>query len=226
VAIADTPTIRKERLMRRRLAFGVVLLAGLGLAVTTSAGKVPVPKEIPVTVIIADGSGYAIQSDGGDAYIHGRDGVSAVIISSGTGNLALKTHDVNSTLVRMLSLDFSNCASGPCNPPYASGTDMAFVSTSGCQNTGGLRDMPQGSSQLCSLNVNSVSEGKNWFVRFGEYSGTTPASVKRLAAGTWTIEVGGPAVAKLLSAPIKGRLVMTDEGNFFMPVQLTVDTLP
>lgn len=205
--------------MRRRLAFGVLLLAGLGLAVTTSAGKVPVPKEIPVTVTFTD-DGYAIQSDGLGPYIHGTDGVRAVLVSA--GNLALKTHDTNSLVVRMLKLDFSNCASGPCSPPFPSGTDMAFVSTYGCADAGGLRDMSLGDSQECNLNVSFGYAGQNWFIRFGEDPDTTPATVNRIDYGSWTIEVGEPALAKLLSFPMKGRLVWTDHGNFVMPVQVTV----
>jgi hypothetical protein len=85
--------------------------------------------------------------------------------------------------------------------------------------------MPIGSRQECDLNVSFGYAGQNWFIHFGEDPGTTPVTVNHLGDGRWTIGVGGPAEARLLSFPMKGRLVWTDHGNFFMPVQLTVAAL-
>jgi len=206
--------------MRRRLVFSVLLLAGLGLAVTTSAGKTPTVKEIPVTVIIAD-SGYAIQSDNHTPYVHGQEGVRAVLVS--LGNLALDTSYQTSTPVRKLSLDFTGCASSSCSPPWDTGTGavVAFLSTSSCTE-GRLLDMPVGGDQLCNLNVNFGAAGLGWFIRFGEPDGTTPATVTRVSLTSWTIEVPAGGVAKLLSYPTKGRIVLSDKGDFVMPVHLTV----
>ena len=63
--------------MRRRLVFGVLLVASLGLAVTTSGKPAKPPLGTPVTVTLTSETGFAIQGDGG-AYIDGverRDGV-------------------------------------------------------------------------------------------------------------------------------------------------------
>ena len=98
---------------------------------------------------------------------------------------------------------------------------MAFLSTSSCTQSN-LRDMPIGSSQSCNLNVNFGTPGTGWFIRFGEDDGTTPATVARLADGSWTIDVSEGGVARLLSYPTKGRMVLTPRGDFVMPVHMTV----
>jgi hypothetical protein len=202
--------------MRRRLAFAVLLLAALSLAVTTSAGKPPAIKEIPVTVTFTDESGCAIRSDGYGPYANGVGGVTAVFVSA--GNLALTTGSA-----RRLLLDFAGrCSSGPCSPPWPSGTVTGFVSTSSCDNAGGLRDMPISSSQSCNLNVNFGTPGTGWFIRFGEYTGTDPAMVTRISDTSWEIDVPAGGVAKLLSYLTKGRMVLTDKGDFMMPAHLTV----
>jgi hypothetical protein len=207
--------------MRRRLTFGILLLAALSLAVTTSAGKPPAVKEIPVAVTFMDGIGYAIQSDNHTSYANGQQGVRAVLVSA--GNLALDTDYSRSSIVRKVSLDFSVCAVVspiPCDPPVVDKV-VAFVSTSSCTSWA-LRDMPKGETQSCNLNVNFPAEGLGWFIRFGEYAGTTPATVDRLADGSWTIDVHADGVARLQSYPTNGRMVLTDKGDFVMPVQLTV----
>jgi len=205
--------------MRRRLAFGVLLLAALGLAVTTSAGKPAAVKEVPVTVAFP--VGYAIQSDAPDPYANGVKGVRAVLVAS--GNLALDTDYTSSPTVRKLFLSFTGgCTTGACDAPFSSVTVVAFVSTSSCDLPGGLRDMPIPGSQSCSLNVNFPANGLGWFLRFGETDDTTPATVARLADGSWTIDVPTGGTAKLLSYPTKGRMVLTDRGNYVMPVHMTV----
>jgi len=204
--------------MRRRLTFAVLLLAALGLAVTASAVKPPVVKEIPVIVTFADEPGYAIRSDGSGAYFHGTTGVTAVFVSS--GNLTLNTGSL-----RGLWLDFSDCASpGECAPPFAAEQVVAFLSTSNCQFWS-PRDMPLGSSQLCSLGVNFGTPGTGWFIRFGETTDTTDATMARTTDG-WTIDVPEGGLATLQSYPTKGRMVLTYRGHFVMPVSLTVTLLP
>lgn len=208
--------------MRRRSAFAFLPLAALGLAVTTSAGKPPAVKEIPVAVTVADDD-YAIQSDQLGPYSDGVDGVRAVLVS--LGNLALDTHYTSTSAVRRLFLDFRGACTGPCSPPWATGAVVAFLSTSSCTQSN-VRDMPIGSSQSCNLNVNFGTPGTGWFIRFGEYGGTDPAAVTRHSATSWTIEVPAGGVGKLLSYPTKGRMVLTEQGDFVMPLQLTVMPLP
>ena len=129
-------------------------------------------------------------------------------------------------LVPILTFGFMDPVSGDCNPPFETGTLQAFMSTTACDNQGGLRDMDVGAEQVCNLGGFFVY-GKNtqWFFRFGEYADTTPALVTHTGEATWVIEVPEQAIAKLLSAPTKGRLVLTDQGNFHMPVKLTVTLL-
>jgi len=205
--------------MRRRLMFGVLLLAGLGLAVTTSAGKVPVPKEIPVTVEFADRAGDRILSDDSGPYINGTKGVTAVIVP--LGNLQLKTGTV-----RTFWLDFTDCDGelGSCSAPFDTGRRQGYMTTS-CEIP--LPSMVSGGDlQECNLNVHLTADPRGWFIRFGGYTGTTPASVKRDSPTSWTIKVPDGGIALLQSYLLKGRMVLTDHGKFLMPVQLTVTTLP
>jgi hypothetical protein len=188
------------------------------------SGNAALPFEDPVTVEFSDNTIDRIQSDRLGAYVDGEDRVRAVLVAD--GNFALKTNDSNKAPVRMLTFDFGNPASGDCNPPFESETVQAFMSTTYCDHEGGLRDMGVNDSQQCNLG-GFFPYGKNtqYFLHFGEDHGTTPATVTRTSDTSWDIEVLEPAVAKLFSAPTKGRLVLTDEGNFYMPVTLTVTLL-
>jgi hypothetical protein len=204
--------------MSRRLMFAVLLLAGLGLIVAPSAARPGGVKDVPVAVSFGDG--YAIQGDGLGPYLDGVAGVSAVLVA--TGNLALKTNAKASVPVRMLVLDFTGACSGPCDPPFSTLTVPTFVSTSACASAGGLRDMAVGASQECNLNVNFGAAGLGWFVRFGEYDGTTAATVTRVSPATWSIAVPEGGVARLLSYPTKGRMVLTPRGDFAMSASMAV----
>jgi hypothetical protein len=194
---------------------------GIELFAVTS-GTAGDPSKSPVSISFRDSSSLPdrIQSDGLGPYTNGTDGVRAELV--GTGNVTMDTDDTSAPIVRRLFLDFTDPATTVADPPFSTSTVVAFLSTSYCQNEGGLRDMAIGASQLCNLNVNFPAANKGWFIRFGTYSGTTPASVRRIDADTWEVEVPPPAIAKLLSYPTKGRFVLTDRGDFHMPVLLTV----
>jgi hypothetical protein len=204
--------------MRRRLAFAVLLLAALGLAVTTSAGKPAKPPQgTPVTVTFTDETGYAIQSDGDGAYINGTDGVTAQIVP--LGNLQLKTGTV-----RTFWLDFGACAQGPCDPPsFLADFRQGYMTTS-CGTA--LLDMGVNASQECNLNVHFTADQLGWFIRFGEEYGTTPASVARVSLDSWTIDVQVGGIALLESYPLKGRVTWTPHGYYDMPVNLATTLLP
>jgi hypothetical protein len=201
--------------MRRRLVFGVLSVASLGLAVTTSGTPAKPPLGIPVTATLTSETGFAIQGDGG-AYIDGVGGVTALIVP--LGNLQLKTGDV-----RAFWLDFGACIVelGSCTEPFTSALKNGYMTTS-CPTP--LPSMDVGASQWCNLNVHLTALGRGWFIRFGEYDNTTPASATRLSGTSWGIDVP-EGVALLQSYPLKGRVTWTDHGFFYMPVNLTV-TLP
>ena len=198
--------------MRRRLAFVVMLLAALSLAVTTSAGKPA--KDTPITVAFTEG--YAIQSDNGQPYVHGEGGVRAVFVPLGNPVLDLRA----TVPPRTLSLDFGYCVSGTCNPPDLTDAGAFFMSTSYCDKS--FLEMGLGESQRCRLNVNFGAAGLGWFLRFGEYSTTTHATVVHQQDGSWTVDVPENGKAKLLSHPTKGKVVLTDHGDYVMPVHMTV----
>jgi len=194
---------------------------GTELFAVTTAGTAAF--EIPVAVMFRDGSTDRITSDGQGAYSHGTDKVRAVLVAN--GNFFLMTNDSSKPAVRRLFLDFTDPVSSG-SPPFGTGTQQGYLSTS-CENSGGLRDMAVDTSQLCNMSVHFSVPGTNtqWAIRFGAYSDTTPATVHRIDVESWEIEVPEPAVGKLLSAPTKGRLVFTDQGNFHMPVMLSVTVL-
>jgi hypothetical protein len=203
--------------MRVRLAFGLLLLAGFGTAVTTSAGKPAAPKEIPVAVEFADRTGVdRIQSDGLGTYANGTSGVTAVIVP--LGNLQLKTGTA-----RTFSLDFTDCDGelGSCSAPFDTDSRQGYMTTS-CPTA--LPSMTVGASQFCNLNVHFTYNQQGWFIRFGQGQGydTTPATVTRHQDGSWTIDVPADGKALLESYPLKGRVTWTDHGDFYMPVHLTV----
>ena len=195
---------------------------GTELFAVTAAGTAAF--EIPVAVTFRDASTDRISSDGLGDYSHGTDAVRAVFVAN--GNLFMKTNDSSKPAVRRLSFDFTEPVPSGGNPPFATGTEQGYLSTS-CPNPGALRDMAVDATQLCNMGVHFSIPGTNtqWAIRFGAYSDTTPASVHRIDGTTWEIEVLVPAVGKLLSAPTKGRLVFTDQGNFSMPVMLSVSVL-
>jgi hypothetical protein len=198
--------------MRTRLAFGILLLAALGLAVTTTAGKPAKPPQgTPVTVAIPD-EGYAILNDGSDLYANGVDGVTAVIVP--LGNLQLKT----GTAGRTFWLDFGSCYQN-CDPDPPTGYRQGYMTTS-CPVP--LPNMTEGAFQFCNLNVHFTANGLGWFIRFGEYEDTNPATVTRISGTSWTIDVAQDDIALLQSYPTKGRVTFTDHGYFYMPVNLTV----
>lgn len=163
------------------------------------------PAETPVSVTFRDTTSDRIQSDDGGAYMHGVDGVRAVLVAN--GNLALKTHDTNSALVRELFFDFQ--APVPPNTAIPFGGSIqrqGFLSTTGCD--GGLRGMAVGSTQFCNFGGFFTVPGTNtqWFIRFNTdaYPDTSKVQVQRLSNTTWEIEALAADVAKLLSAPTKG----------------------
>jgi hypothetical protein len=203
--------------MRTRLVFGALLVASLGLAVTTSGKPAKPPLGTPVTVTLSSETGIAIQGDGG-AYTDGVDGVTALIVP--LGNLQLKTGDV-----RAFWLDFQGCVTaGTCSAPFQAGYTQGYMTTS-CPES--LLVMEALEWQFCNLNVHFTADGLGWFIRFGQgqdYS-TTPATVTRNDTGHWTIAVPEGGIALLQSYPLKGRVTWTDYGFFYMPVSLTV-TLP
>jgi len=206
--------------MRRRLTFGILLLAAFSLAVTTTAGKpaAPKPQNIPVTVALADRDVDRIQSDGLETYINGTDGVTAVIVP--LGNLQLKAGTL-----RTFWLDFQGCVDlGSCSPPsFVADFRQGYMTTS-CATP--LPTMELGAFQDCNLNVHFTADQLGWFIRFGENEGTMPATVTHNQDGSWTIDVPSDGVALLQSYPLKGRVTWTDHGHFYMPVNLTVTLLP
>lgn len=162
-----------------------------------------------------------LMSDGMGLYVHGVDQVKAVF--DARGDFDLDTNSSGRPALRRLVLDFTavaGCPAAGCRPPFATSAEEAYMST----GAGGLLNMPIGSIRT-KLAVNFFPGGDlQWFLRFdpSQYPDTSNVLVTRLDANTWTIEAASTDVAKLLSAPTKGKLVLTERGNFFMPFKVVV----
>ncbi len=205
------------------LAAGLALcgaLAIVGLAPAGLAGY-----GTPITVTFRDAFPTdQIGSDGGGPYVNG-GAVEAVLDAS--GDLHLDTDLNGRPGGRTLSLNFADPVPGctNCNPPFTKATLVdAFMSTSsvavGGTAVAGLPGMPVGSTGRTNLNVNFAG----WFVRFNPsaYGGSTQVSVTRNDGQHWTIEASSTDIAGLIGVSGHGK-VLTPEGEFNMPTQITVN---
>jgi hypothetical protein len=81
--------------------------------------------------------------------------------------------------------------------------------------------MAVGSSKRTRLAVNFPG----WFIRFDplQYPSTSNVLVRRLSEMTWELEAAPTDIGKLLQvSTVRGRMVLTDHGDFFLPFKLTV----
>jgi hypothetical protein len=199
------------------IAFASILVL-CGLTAMRSADKPP--KEIPVTATFQD-SGDRIGSDGLGPYIEGVDDVHAVIDARGDFDMDTDWYGGTRKVVeRLLYLDFTSPASQYFNPPFLYGYDSAFMST----GVGDLPLMEIGLPVPSNLAVNFATAGRCWFIRFNpeKYPGSTKVLITRLSEDTWEIEARLTDIAQLLSYSGKGKLVLTNEGYFYMPFKVIV----
>jgi len=142
------------------------------------------------------------------------DFVKAII--DGIGDFDLDT-DAGGQPIRKLHLDFGAPTSATSDPPFASGFVDAYFATKGR----GMLDMAVPSSKRMGLAVNFP----DWFIRFDptQYDDTSNVLVTRISADTWEIEAAPSDIGKLLRVQtVRGKTVLTDHGNFFLPFKLTV----
>ena len=184
-------------------------------------------KTISVTVTFRDTFlSDRIMSDcqtGSCPYIDKVDKVNTGIGTS--GDFSLKLTKGNQPPIRTLFLDFSDCASGPCNPPFLQGFTVgpANVFTSGVS----LRDLDPdettGNLRLrVAINLTSV-DGGLWNLLFDPFNAECPGSssvtVKRVGdADAWEIEAGPTQVACLGELAGGGELIV--RGRYHMPFKI------
>jgi hypothetical protein len=138
-------------------------------------------------------------------------------ILDGLGDFDLDTSAVGGQPIRLLFLDFRAPASGSSTAPFLSGTVDAYFSTGG----GGLPDMAVGSSKRMRLSVNFPG----WFIRFDpvQYPSTSNVLARRLSDASWELEAAPTDMGKLLQvSTVRGKMVLTDRGDFFLPFRMTV----
>jgi len=205
----------------------VCLSLGLWLCLlavaSIAAGFSKPPTTTPATAQFGDLPGDGIRSDGQGAYFNRVDGVKAII--DGVGDFDLDTNVGSGPTARTLCLDFSTPVppNTVASAPFTSGCVDSYLST----GSGDLLQMSPGTSKNINLAAHFAASGFTWFVEFNPttYSGTSTVSVTRSPNGTfWTIEAAAPTdTAKLLSqSSAKGRTIVTDHGNFYLPMRLTV----
>lgn len=201
---------------RACLLLFVTLLTLAGLDLSARGSKNPSQTSMVATfrsdVTIPD----RIGSDGAGSYTDGLQNVKAII--DGVGDFDLDT-SASGAGTRTVFLDFSMPASTGANPPFTTGYMDVYLSTGG----GGLPQIAVGFSKSMNIRVNLPG----YFLDFNPntYPDTANVLVTRTASDTWTIEAASTGIAKLqLVTTVRGKTVLTDEGNFFMPFKLTVKT--
>lgn len=201
----------KKRFLLIAFAF-VVLLVSL-TALSSAAKK---PSQFPMIATFGDDLAYRIRSDGLGPYIHKVDDVKAII--DALGDFDLDMNMAGGPAFRLLLLDFSDPASSNYNPPFISETVDAYFAT----QDGGLMEMDVNSSKYMRLAVNFAG----YFIRFNPntYPDTTNIKVTRTSENSWEIEATAPTdIGKLLKVKtVKGKLVLTDCGNFYLPFKVTI----
>ncbi len=222
--------------MRRIFVTVLACFLLLGLAIAGFADHKPKhkggsgdPSLTPILVRLSDRLGDNIQSDGGGDYIDGLEEVQAVLDQS--GDLHVDTAFRTKEPLRKVFLDFRERVADGADSnalPFLSATIDVFISTSTCPKQDRLRAMVEGENLHCNLNVNFVDSGQQWFIRFApaRYPGTEQVLVTCLVGNPcsrWVIHGDdGHNIAKLLSAPTRGRFILADHGNFRLPAELTI----
>jgi hypothetical protein len=209
---------RREWLRLVRILPLTPVVAGF-LRPATRPAAAAKPTSVPAIATFRDGPGDRIASDGRGAYIDGIDRVAAYIDNRGDFDMDMSPAGAGAP-IRRINLDFQAPASADVTPPFQSGLDDAFMST----GAGGLPQMTVGTSIRSKLGVNFSLAGLGWFIRFSptDYPDTSNVLVTRTASDRWDIEAAPTDIAKLLSYVPKGKLVLTDRGNFFLPFKVTV----
>jgi hypothetical protein len=212
--------MRRLPLLLFALVWVAVTYAGAGNPAAKSS-----PKAVPMVASFRDNFALTptdrVGSDGLGAYIDGQLAVKAII--DGTGNFDLDT-DTSGQAGRSLLVDLGACATPPCTPPFSGSTQVdAYVST----GAGDLLNMTVGSSKASRLQIlflTPLAPATQWFLRFDHatYPDTSTVTVTRMAANQWRIEAASSAIAKLLSATTKGKMVLKDHGNYFVPFEATI----
>lgn len=202
------------------MSLGLSLLLLGSLALLWAMPRVtPLPSNIPMTATFRDNltdPPDRILSDGGGMYIDNVDEVDCVL--DGSGDFALDTV-TSKTVIRHFFLDFRAPASPETSPPFASSLEEGYMNTFHGANLPGI---PVGTAIRTNFQVHFTAAGSGWFIRFqpNQYPDTSNVLVRRTAEDTWEIEAAPTDIAKLLSYPTKGRFVLTDHGNFFMPFKI------
>lgn len=198
-----------------RLAAGLASLGALAFIGLAPAGGTNYG--IPLTATFGDASGDQIGSDGKGPYINGVNNVEVVF--DGRGDFHLDTSVGGQAPIRFLSLDFSQPATTiTCGPPFAGPHLEDGYMTTG---VGGLPTMPLNVPTASTLAVHFPG----WFVKFDPSVGGSDVTVTRTASNTWTIVSGSGTYAELQQVTqVKGKLVLTNCGSFYMPFSVTAVT--
>ncbi len=235
--------------MRRKLVLFLSLLVVFGLTIPSLADHKPGhPKPggggkgggnsvgTPVEITLRNLETDRIRSDGFGPYAGGDKQVRAEILTDLPFRLVFNVNDSKNPALRTLFVDFSECVSDTCNPPF----EMEFAETEmtiTLVDPEGLEPSPDGwfgmelnQSLAARLTVDFTLEDVLWIFRFRTdvHDDTDFATVTCLAVNadgqcdSWEVEAFSDDEGKLIRNPLKGRPNQTDQGNFFMPFRMTV----
>ncbi len=223
--------------MRRKKIWVVTLVAFMVLALPGLAQKGKPKKgggSIPMTVTFRD----TFSPDGDDRimsdckggllcpYSDKVDNVGTSIDTQGQFALRLGSGSKrNQPVIRTLFLDFSDCASGPCNPPFVQGSTTGSWFTYGVN----LREMgiPEIRGDLrLKMTLKPVGVGGSWKLHFDpldlDCPGSSNITVSRVGADTWEIEAGLSDVACLERRSDVRGVDFEFVGRYRMPFKITV----
>lgn len=195
------------------------------------------PRNIPLIITFADQPSDRIQSDSGQPYQDGVNGVNAYIAASNNGALIF-----GAGRSRTLQFLFDQCllASADCNAPWPSLNEqsgiLANVLRGGVVPEGGLMAMTVNEelAAWAKIDVPLDSDPAFWNVCFdsrkvvgpcGIASGgtSTDARIRRDASGQWTIWATSTERADLIrDSDTKKNRTFTMMGTYSMPFSFTV----
>jgi hypothetical protein len=142
--------------------------------------------------------------------------------------------DARVDIPRKLRLDFGVGSEGPLGPFGGEVCDDGYFTTAYPELDGGLPAMEVGKpmttfGQVTWVMKDANGKGYNWVLRFGmdcerEVIDEDLLTVTHTADNTWTLETPPGAHAWLCKLPTKGRPVISEAGEFYMPFKLCLSS--
>ena len=212
--------------MKKLSLITVTFFAVCTLSPQMFAAKPTTYPPMPLKVAL-DADNCGICSDGGDDYIDGVDGVSAVFDQYGNFIFSTQT-----TRTKIRSLIYEYSAFNPSAPPMPISGSNHYMATLRVEPGVGLQVLPVGESQRqasCPIydDDNSAFEYRHGFYRDCQ-RGLGPEGsaliITRTSGTTWEVVPEGTAVAQVFHLLTKGRTAPQDDGMLDLPFKMVLTT--